>query len=896
VFTKTDGSKVEIEDEGTISYRATHPDVAEQDIQSIVTFRVATGNKIREIVRKDEQLIVRQTIDSCGNLAAVRAPRQKKIDKKKKTPTSGAKDDEIPETEDEEQAARDRRDLKAEADSLQHLLTHFPKNPHCKTCQVTKSQRKQCRNKSHLIKHKDAMLRAFGDAITADHISAHDDESPMAKLALGLDEFNRRCPCALGILDYHTKYRDMFPCVDKTAETAENKLREFLGVDVIPKFAYSDNSKELRRAMQDLQIIHGTSTPGRPETNGRAERNVRHILEGARAQLFHAGIPTFLWPFAVRHFSLMSNITKTTYRDVDGNAYDSTPFEMRHGVTFPLPVIPLGQEVYFQPEKSPKNSTDKFKFEPNARMGIFMGYHLQPGGIPSGDYYVIDILEFNDLDFANFHRKSDNRPLSAYIHVHRTKEVVSPLQSDIGRFPLKHRADHAAEVFASKSNQHWFHFEDSAGNTIIRSDYRSVGAPDGPEVDSDTDHALGMPSFPGEEPEVGQAEVGGLSAPGFNSSSSSSLREPPPVEVEGQLVPPNARVVAMQSCARKRREYGKPIEGVFPVFDSKDRYIGDYIDDFYVPCPKPTRRPLHIRPFDWNLPMPELEKRMNIDHWNDAVHKAIDSLPDPGFKHPAAPAEVCCACKAKIRSERSFLNPSDPNTQLPSIDSLMSENKGDDGSDDCLNAAYFPEALEALQKLLNIPEPQGEGDSESCPSAAAPTLSTFVFRNRHRDKIPNFGHLPFNACVARPVGKKEVQQQPKAQAAVKAEWDRLRKIHTWDEDGVREWQHVARDACDKKKKAHVGRVFNICVEKNSELQPEFRKYKGRTVFQGNQVKDECWEVAMFQNLGSSPASMEAAKAANLIGMPPGNKTMQADATQAYTQTELKGVPTWVRRF
>merc|ERR1712026_499005 len=46
----------------------------------------------------------------------------------------------------------------------------------------------------------------------------------------------------------------------------------------------------------------------------------------------------------------------------------------------------------------------------------------------------------------------------------------------------------------------------------------------------------------------------------------------------------------------------------------------------------------------------------------------------------------------------------------------------------------------------------------------------------HRDKIPDCPY-PFSACVARPVGRKEIAQEPKAQAAVKAEWD-LPLAHT----------------------------------------------------------------------------------------------------------------------
>jgi len=39
---------------------------------------------------------------------------------------------------------------------------------------------------------------------------------------------------------------------------------------------------------------------------------------------------------------------------------------------------------------------------------------------------------------------------------------------------------------------------------------------------------------------------------------------------------------------------------------------------------------------------------------------------------------------------------------------------------------------------------------------------------------------------------------------------------------------------------HFGKVFVICFEKDAEFAvPEhLRKYKGRVVFQGNQVKDE----------------------------------------------------------
>ena len=65
---------------------------------------------------------------------------------------------------------------------------------------------------------------------------------------------------------------------------------------------------------------------------------------------------------------------------------------------------------------------------------------------------------------------------------------------------------------------------------------------------------------------------------------------------------------------------------------------------------------------------------------------------------------------------------------------------------------------------------------------------------QHRDKLAE--SPPISALVARPVGKKDIQQQAKARAAFQAEWDRLRHRKCWEEDPnlVREWDDVAAEA------------------------------------------------------------------------------------------------------
>ena len=69
----------------------------------------------------------------------------------------------------------------------------------------------------------------------------------------------------------------------------------------------------------------------------------------------------------------------------------------------------------------------------------------------------------------------------------------------------------------------------------------------------------------------------------------------------------------------------------------------------------------------------------------------------------------------------------------------------------------------------------------------------------HRPKIvasSSHSWITKNACVARPVGRKELLQSRGAQASMKAEWDRLRSKIAWDGNIVREWSDVAKEAQD----------------------------------------------------------------------------------------------------
>jgi hypothetical protein len=131
---------------------------------------------------------------------------------------------------------------------------------------------------------------------------------------------------------------------------------------------------------------------------------------------------------------------------------------------------------------------------------------------------------------------------------------------------------------------------------------------------------------------------------------------------------------------------------------------------------------------------------------------------------------------------------------------------------------------------------------------------------------------PFSACVARPVTKKEIAAPPKTQEACAKEWTRLHAIGCWDESCVRKWRSEASEAKQSGTKVHIGRVFLICVEKNADSPKDnpARTLKGRVVFEGSYVRGESWDIALFHDLSSCPATMEAAKVADAYGLMPNN--------------------------
>ena len=87
-----------------------------------------------------------------------------------------------------------------------------------------------------------------------------------------------------------------------------NRARnEFVGRRAVG-IIYSDNAPEFKAACQQLSLVHETSQPGNPKTNGIIERCNGDILALTRTGLVTAGLPACFWPNAAQRMCFNDDV------------------------------------------------------------------------------------------------------------------------------------------------------------------------------------------------------------------------------------------------------------------------------------------------------------------------------------------------------------------------------------------------------------------------------------------------------------------------------------------------------------------------------------------------------------------------------------------------------------
>ena len=206
-----------------------------------------------------------------------------------KPPGDGALADSERESSEDDGLTKHRKLVK-EAQSLEHRLSHFPKNPACPTCQRSRMYRKRVAAKRADPLADRGMLpevTQFGERIATDFIIVR-------KLKDGKENATQV------VRDEYSGWVRAYPIAKRDTDTVSRNLLLFLGpaYDRTTVMCKSDQAIEILAACKRLGFVHEDTLENRFPHNSQLERDIRTIEEIARATRLGAGFEVVpdLWP------------------------------------------------------------------------------------------------------------------------------------------------------------------------------------------------------------------------------------------------------------------------------------------------------------------------------------------------------------------------------------------------------------------------------------------------------------------------------------------------------------------------------------------------------------------------------------------------------------------------
>ena len=141
--------------------------------------------------------------------------------------------------------------------------------------------------------------------------------------------------------------------------------------------------------------------------------------------------------------------------------------------------------------------------------------------------------------------------------------------------------------------------------------------------------------------------------------------------------------------------------------------------------------------------------------------------------------------------------------------------------------------------------------------------------------------------VTKNLTRKEIQERPDVNEAIKREARDMIADETWLEETVEEESKIKEWAKKEGVKIYIGELLTLGGIKKWEMSPEHHVPKGRICYRGDDARDENNASACYQELSASPTGIHAVNANIAYGSMLGNKTTTSDAVPAYLQSILK---------
>ena len=321
--------------------------------------------------------------------------------------------------DDAEEPVNRFRRLAIEAQSIEHKMSHLPKNPTCPICQRSRMYRKSVRRTRHdPLTDRGALppVDQFGQRIATDFIIVQ-------KLSSGKEHVVQV------VRDEHSGWLRAFPLAKRDAATVVGNLLAFLGpaYDQPSVMVKSDQAPEVRSACRQLGFGFEGSLENRFPHNSVLERDVRTLEEISRANHLQAGfdIVPGLWVHSVEYSAAII----TAMHKPAGK--DNTRHFLATDTEFNGRKLLLGQLVHYRVDPLQRG-----KFDASTKPGLFCGYRYDSGPKSfKGVYFVLDYAKVKNKE-PNY-AKAIAVPLEE-LYVEESEPVL----------PLKNAADAALATFS----------------------------------------------------------------------------------------------------------------------------------------------------------------------------------------------------------------------------------------------------------------------------------------------------------------------------------------------------------------------------------------------------------------------------------------------------------------
>ena len=712
----------------------------------------------------------------------------------------------------------------------EHLKNnHFPPLPQsCPICRRAQLTEEPARRNPHPDGDERLKAEAFGDVVDIDTLFFTKGKDDQLSEAAAADPSLVKGHV---IRDHFTRDIEYYPVKDRSAAEARESFVNFGGSRTGIKKCVTDMAPELVRACKDLDIAVFEATPGRSTSHATIERANRTVLERTRPALAQSGL-SIDWAGRCAKHTLV--VRRLQIKDKDGKSI----YELKHPGAKKPPIWAFGSKVDFKPTK---DQMTQAKVLPRGKEGILIGYHMNPGGSWSGDFYCAELSQFGKHSGA---RK---------IRVHRTKTVTWKGDSR-PEFPLYDAAERAKAMSLAE------------GMMELNPELE-------PEAEEDEDLLKLFDEFAPTQPEPTSIQEMYMTDEALEQLRGMEEAETPPTLSK----PPSEFLALFRLGGWYRR---------LPRIDPST-------------CKQPntgSKRPPDIHIVTWAGCGQAAQDR------ELACRDAESRGEGPPDIDPAVASRLPADCQAQIvkvlerqievteklikdRQEGEAASANEPAAAATCSSGGNKPQKPDDGKD---NEAKKHKPSMALQAYLTA-WPEGEEASEAlcrwCEDEGVPAPAPP--RTGHRQQNGSEEQLGFG-LVTRPISPGSAEWKSKeGQDAIMTEMNEHRKRGTWNLANVRELSDIVAESHNTGKDVILGGVHPILGMKGAEgTNPTMRC---RIVFTAPRARTASGldVQCLYEEVSASPITFQGSRTLRAYGALKGWVISSRDAKSAYLQSELR---------